>query len=380
MQTIRKTHESRAVILAIPMALGLSFSIPIHAAQSADLGSIGIFPADNYWHWDISGYQVHPNSDNFVNSVGKNTGLHPDFGSVYEGAPMGIPYVLVDKSQAKIAINFTDYGDESDPGPYPIPLTAPVEGGNPLKGDRHALAVDKDAKVLYELYIAQPLSDHWDAACGAKFDLTSNALRPDTWTSADAAGLPILPGLVRYDEIVKGEINHAIRMTVQTSQRKYIWPARHYASSNTSPNTPPMGLRFRLKAGVDISKLPRAAKIVATALKKYGMVVADNGGDWYISGAPDDRMPDDEINGLKALKGSDFEAVLTVDGSGNPIQPGSAIRARPAARGLFSSQESGYGLTEGFNLLGRWTELRKTSEGFIGFRPIPDGTSPGIRP
>lgn len=306
--------------------------IPIHAFQSPDLSGISIFPADNYWHWDISNYAVHPNSDNYVASIGKTVSLHPDFGTVYNGAPMGIPYIVVDKTQAKIPINFTDYGDESDPSPYPIPLTAPVEGVNLLsnllpEGDRHVIVVDKDAKLLYELFVATPLSDHWDAACGAKFDLTSNNLRPDTWTSADAAGLPILPGLVRYDEIARGVIDHAIRMTVDISQKKHIWPARHDASKNTDPNSPPMGLRFRLKSSVDISQFPRAAKIVATALKKYGAVVADNGGNWYLSGAPDDRMPDNEIDGLKVLKGSDFEAVLTVDNGGNPITPNAGIKS-----------------------------------------------------
>ncbi len=405
MQSMKKTLAGWAAALILPLTLGLSLPAPLPAAQSADLGAIAIFPADNYWHWDISGYQVHPNSDNYVASVGKNTSLHPDFGTVYEGAPWGIPYILVDKSQAKVAINFTDYGDESDPGPYPIPLNAPIEGGNPLSGDRHVLAVDKDARILYELYVAQPQADHWDAACGAKFDLASNALRPDTWTSADAAGLPLLPGLVRYDEIAKGEINHAIRMTVVTSQRKYLWPARHYASSNTNVNTPPLGLRFRLKAGVDISKLPRAAKIVAAALKKYGMVVADNGGNWYLSGAPDDRMPDAQIDSLKILKGSDFEAVLSVDASGNPIQPGSGIRpwlshhqtrsnrsdgvggvvlasVSLASEALASETLGGeaWGSKPGFNLLGRWFELRRAPAGLIGFRPTPDGTVPDNRP
>jgi hypothetical protein len=362
----------RAVLL-----LGITASAPagLFAAQSADLGGVSIFPADNYWHWDISHYQVHPNSDNFVASVGKDTELHPDFGSVLGGAPWGIPYLLVDKSQAKIAVNFTLYDDESDPGPYPIPLNAPIEGNNPLKGDRHTLAVDKDAKILYELYIAQPKADHWDAACGAKYDLTSNAMRPKGWTSADAAGLPILPGLVRYDEIAKGEIDHAIRMTVETSQRKYLWPAQHYASSNTSPNTPPMGLRFRLKAGVDISKLPRAAKIVATALKKYGMIVADNGGDWYLSGAPDDRMPDEEIDALKGLKGSDFEAVLSIDADGKPILPATTALASPAIR------PKPFVGGERFDPVGRQIREHPVSEATpIYSRPIPGGNDPGILP
>ncbi len=296
--------------------------------QSADLSGMQIFPADNYWHWDISKFPVHPNSAKLVASVGNTTGLHPDFGSVLDGAPFGIPYILVDKSQPKIAINYTDFGDESDPGPYPIPLNAPIEGGNPNKGDRHVIAVDKDAKILYELYVAQPQTASWNAACGAKFDLTSNALRPDTWTSADAAGLPILPGLVRYDEIARGVIDHAIRMTVDVSRKGYIWPARHQAGSTTSMDAPPMGQRYRLKAGFDLAGYPRAAQIVLTAMKKYGMILADNGSNWYISGAPDDRMPDDEINALKKVKGSDFEAVQSVDDKGNPLTPGAGIVPR----------------------------------------------------
>jgi hypothetical protein len=337
-----------------------------HAGLSPDLTSIRIFPADNYWHWDISQYPVHANSDNFVASVGRNTSLHPDFGSNLAGAPWGIPYIVVDKNQPKIAVNFTAYGDESDPGPYPIPLNTPIEGNDPLSGDRHVLAIDKDAKILYELFVAIPKSDHWDADCGAKFDLTSNAMRPDTWTSADAAGLPILPGLVRYDEIARGEIDHAIRMTVQVSQRKYLWPAQHYASSNTSPNVPPMGLRFRMKASVDISKLPPAAKVVATALKKYGLIVADNGGNWFITGAPDDRMPDAEIDALKGFKGSDFEAVQSIGTDGKPIQPGSGIKPFQFSRATQNASNLW------FNLLGRRTEIEKISVN--SFHPILFGT------
>ncbi len=329
------------------VVLSLCPTSRLWAYQSADLSGVPLFPADNYWHWDISQFKVHPNSDNFVGSIGRGTSLHPDFGTALEGEPWGIPYVLVDKNQPKIPINFTDYGDESDVGPYPIPLTANVEGGPASTGDRHVLAVDKDAKLLYEMFVAVPKNNRWDAACGAVFDLSANKMRTEGWTSADAAGLPILPGLVRYDEIAKGEINHAIRMTVDTSQNKYLWPARHAASRNSNPNSPPMGLRFRLKASTNISKFPRGALIVATAMKKYGLIVADNGGNWFISGAPDDRMPDDEINALKGLKGSDFEAILTVDGSGNPIQPTNAIRFKP------TRMHANTMTARWFNLLGR---------------------------
>jgi hypothetical protein len=318
------------------------------ALESADLSGIALFPADNPWHWDVSKLPVHPNSANLVASPGSSTSLHPDFGSTLDGVPWGIPYVLVDKSQAKIPVNFTAYGDESDPGPYPIPLGAFVEGGNPNKGDRHVLAVDQDAKTLYELYVAVPRADHWDAACGAKFDLASNALRPAGWTSADAAGLPILPGLVRYDEIKRGVIDHAIRMTVDVSRKAYIWPARHQAGSTTSVNAPPMGQRYRLKASFDISGFPPAAQTVLKALKKYGAIVADNGGDWYLSGAPDARYPDAEIDALKRVKGSDFEALQSVDDQGNPIYPpgsGVAAFARPE-RAAYAGPD--------YSLLGRW--------------------------
>jgi hypothetical protein len=318
---------------ALPLAALLAGYGTARALESADLSGVALFPADNPWHWDISQFPTHPNSANLVASVGNPVSLHPDFGSELDGVPWGIPYLLVGKTQPKIPVNYTDYGDESDPGPYPIPLDAFVEGGNPDAGDRHVLAVDQDAKILYELYVARPRADHWDAACGAKFDLASNGLRPAGWTSADAAGLPILPGLVRYDEIKRGVIDHAIRMTVEVSRKSYICPARHQAGSTTSQNAPPMGQRYRLKAAFDISSFPPAARTVLKALKKYGAIVADNGGNWYLSGAPDERYPDEEIDALKRVKGSDFEAVQSVDEAGKPIYPpGMAIAfpARPA--------------------------------------------------
>jgi hypothetical protein len=332
------------------------------ALESADLSGIPLFPADNPWHWDISQLPVHPNSSNLVASVGASTSVHPDFGSDLGGVPWGIPYVLVGKSQAKVPVNYTDYGDESDPGPYPIPLNSFVEGGNPNSGDRHVLAVDQDAMILYELYVAVPRADHWDAACGAKFDLAGNALRKDGWTSADAAGLPILPGLVRYDEIRRGVIDHAIRMTVDVSRKSYIYPARHQAGSTTNVNAPPMGQRYRLKASFDISSYPPAAQTVLKALKKYGAIVADNGGNWYLSGAPDARYPDEEIDALKKVKGGDFEAVQSVDDAGKPIYP-PGIGIRPwsrAARGAYAGP--------GLSLLGR------TLPG------VPDGKVPALAP
>jgi hypothetical protein len=203
------------------------------------------------------------------------------------------------------------YGDESDPGPYPIPPDAPIEGGQSSGGDRHVLILDAAHRMLYELYDAHFAGDHWEAGSGAVFDLTSNALRPEGWTSADAAGLPILPGLVRYDEVASGEITHALRFTVSSTQAACIHPATQYASDSTDPNLPPMGLRLRLRADYDISGFPAKVQVILRALKKYGMIVADNGSSWYLSGAPDCRWSDDELHTLGQVPGSAFEAVYT---------------------------------------------------------------------
>jgi len=305
----------------------LSFVIASFAVQSPDIGNTRVFPADNPWNWDISTYQVHPNSANFIASIGAATKLHPDFGSTF-----GIPYVSVNASQPKIPINFTAYGDESDSGPYPIPLSAPVEGGAASTGDRHVLAVDTSNKMLYELYAAYPQATQWNADCGAKFNLNSNQMRPAGWTSTDAAGLPVFAGLVRYEEVyIKKAITHAVRFTVVNSQKAYYYPARHYASSSTDPNRPPMGLRVRLKAAFDISTFSQPVQVILTALKKYGMLMADNGSNWYITGAPDDRWDDNVLGELKSVAGSNFEAVLTVDASGNPIFPAIAVEKETAA-------------------------------------------------
>jgi hypothetical protein len=270
------------------------------------------FPADNPWNQDISTMPVDPNSGNLIASIGLGTGLHPDFGTVYNGAPNGIPYVVVSGMQPLVPINYTAYGDESDPGPYPVPPGSPIEGGSNSTGDRHILVIDRDNWKLYELYRAFPLNSGatWNAGCGAIFDLNSNALRPAGWTSADAAGLPIFPGLVRYDEVFElGLIAHALRFTVSNTRRAYVYPARHFASTNTSPNLPPMGMRVRLKASFDISGFSPAMQVILRALKKYGMIVADNGSNWYISGAPDPRWNDSELATLSTIKGSNFEVV-----------------------------------------------------------------------
>lgn len=267
------------------------------------------FPDDNPWNTDISSQPVDPNSEALIESIGADTGLHPDFGTVWEGAPIGIPYVVVSASQAKLPVSFY-YGDESDEGPYPIPDNAPIEGGANSNGDRHILIVDRDSWKLYEIFDARKVAGQWTGGSGAIFDLNSNDLRPAGWTSADAAGLPIFPGLVRYDEVVEqGEIRHALRFTVSRSRRAYVHPARHFASSNTSANLPPMGMRVRLKADFDISPFPLNVQVILRALKTYGMFVADNGSDWYISGAPDSRWDDDELSSLREVKGRDFEVV-----------------------------------------------------------------------
>jgi len=271
-----------------------------------------VFPADNIWNTPIDKLPVSPKSDVFIETIGKDKTLHPDFGSgLYEGAPIGIPFIAVNGKQKKVNVSFT-YHDESDKGPYPIPPNAPIEGGKDGKGDRHVIVVDNDNAMLYELFNAFPQPDgSWKADSGAIFNLKSNELRPDTWTSADAAGLPIYPGLIRYEEVAAGVIPHAIRFTTNKTKREYVWPARHFASSLTDDKYPPMGQRFRLKSDFDISGYSKEVKVILTAFKTYGIILADNGSPWYISGAPDDRWNNNMLRELKKLKGSDFEAVDT---------------------------------------------------------------------
>lgn len=276
---------------------------------NGDLLGRRIFPAADPWNTAIDQDTVDPNSTNLIASIGLTAGLHPDFGANYNGGPFGIPYVLVKGTQTKVGVTF-DYSGESDPGPYPIPSNAPIEGGASASGDRHVLVIDRDNWMLYELFDAHPQSNGtWHAGSGAVFNMTTGTTRPAGWTSADAAGLPILPGLVRYDEVSKGAINHALRFTVVHSRRAYVAPARHFASSLTDVNLPPMGMRVRLKSSFDISSYPASAKVILVALKKYGMFVADNGSNWFFSGAPDSRWNDTELNALKQVKGSNFEVV-----------------------------------------------------------------------
>jgi hypothetical protein len=280
------------------------------AAAAPQVGGCPVLPADNIWNARVDTLPRHPNSDAYIATMGSTRGVHPDFGTVYEGAPIGIPYVTVPGNQPRVAVTF-DYDDESDPGPYPIPADAPIEGGPQSDGDRHVLVVDRDNCVLYELFYAyrQP-NGSWTAGSGAIYDLRSNALRPAGWTSADAAGLPILPGLVRFDEVATGEIAHALRFTAPQTQSDYVWPARHEASSLTGALYPPMGLRLRLKSSFDVSTFSPQVQVILTALKRYGMILADNGSAWYVSGVPDARWNDDVLVGeLARVKGSDFEAV-----------------------------------------------------------------------
>ena len=261
-----------------------------------------VFPPDNPWNRDVSADAVDPRSGAYIASIGADRFLHPDFGS---DPSYGIPWTSVPGTQPRVPMSF-DFDDESDPGPYPFPPNAPVEGG----GDRHVLVLDRDACQLYETFDSEFLgSAGWRCGSGAKFDLRSNALRPDGFTSADAAGLPILPGLVRRDEVLAGEIRHALRFTVRRTQRAYVHPATHFASSNTDPDLPPMGLRVRLKASYDIGRFSGAARVILTALKRYGMFVADNGSDWFISGETNTAWNDDEIEPLKTVPGSAFEVV-----------------------------------------------------------------------
>jgi hypothetical protein len=275
-----------------------------------------LLPADNIWNRDISTMPVHAMSATWVASIGADAPLHPDLGrGPIHNRWIGMPFVVVSPTQPLLPFSFL-YADESDPGPYPIPAVVPVEGapfssGTKGKGDAHVLVVQAGTCRLYEVFAAHQVQHGaaWKAGSGAVFDLGSNALRPAGWTSADAAGLPILPGLIRYDEILAGEITHAVRFTAGATQKAFLWPARHFASSSTDPALPPMGIRARLKASVDISGFSPTNQIILTGLKRYGMMLADNGAPWFISGSTDRRWDDEDLHALKTLHGSDFEIV-----------------------------------------------------------------------
>ncbi|HEY4333128.1 MAG TPA: hypothetical protein VGM78_11185 [Ilumatobacteraceae bacterium] len=279
------------------------------------LGGCSVFPADNPWNTPVAGLPLRAGSAATISRIlsikGQGPNLHPDFG---ENPDYGIPFVIVPASQPLVPISYDGAGDQSDQGPMPIPLDAPIEGGG--DGDSHVLVLQQGTCRLFELYDAQRTGDGWSAYSGAEFNLSTNALRPLGWTSADAAGLPILPGLVRYDEVASGVITHAIRMTFDETQDTYILPATHEASSRTDADLPPMGLRLRLSAGYDISHLTGQARVIAVALQQYGVIVADNGSNWYFQGAPDPRWNDDDLDQLKSIPGSAFEVVDT--GPANP--------------------------------------------------------------
>jgi hypothetical protein len=298
------------------------------AQTGPTLAGCPIFLTNTVWNARVDHLPVDVNSAAYVATIGASKGVHPDFGSgTWAGSPIGIPYVIVAGSQPGAQISF-EYADESDPGPYPIPPDAPIEGGTGSTGDRHVLVLERDTCTLYETFSSYPQSDgSWRAGSGAVFELRSHALRPSGWTSADAAGLPILPGLVRFDEVAAGEVRHALRFTAPQTRRSFVWPARHYASNLTGSNYPPMGQRFRLKAVVDISRFSAEVQVILRALKTYGMFLADNGSAWYLSGAPDSRWNNDLLaSELGQIKGSDFEAV---DESSLMLDPNSGLVAEP---------------------------------------------------
>jgi len=300
---------TRAALLAC-LALALAGAVPGGASRLPQAPACPVFPASSPWNQRVDKLPVAPNSARVVAAIGVDDNVHADFGSgLWEGGPIGIPITVVRGTQARARVAF-EYADESDQGPYPIPANVAIEGGRGSDGDRHALIVDRDRCKLYELFALYPAGlGGWRAGSGAIFDLGSNKLRPAGWTSADAAGLPILPGLARYEEVARGRIDHALRFTVNDTRRAYVWPARHFASDATDPALPPMGLRLRLKQSYPIAGFPRQARIVLQALKEYGMILADNGSDWYLSGAPHPKWSNDQLHTLHRVPGSAFEVV-----------------------------------------------------------------------
>lgn len=292
---------------ALLLGLGPSTAVSAKRHRPTSRAPCPILPASNPLNRDISHAPIDPRSAAYIASIGMAGHLHADFGT---NPSYGIPYSVVGPHQRKVPIRFTEYGQESDPGPYPVPANAPVEGAGE-QGDRHVLVLQQGSCRLYELYAARHAGNGWEAGSGAVFDLRSNALRPDGWTSADAAGLPIFPLLVRYPEVRAGRIDHALRVTVERTQRGYIHPATHFAAASSDPSLPPMGLRLRLKQSFDTSAYHGQALVVLRALKRYGLIVADNGSSWYMTGAPDPRWNDEDLDQLKRVPGAAFEAVQT---------------------------------------------------------------------
>jgi hypothetical protein len=307
-ETVCMRRVALLTTLGLALTAGSAAAYPLPGARQCP-----VFPASSVWNKRVDALPVAGNSSAIVRSIGAGLNVHADFGSgLWNGGPIGIPITVVGSATPKRVVRF-DYAEESDQGPYPIPSGVKIEGGRQADGDRHAILVDRSSCRLYELFALYPRSGtpRWRAGSGAIWNLRSNRLRPAGWTSADAAGLPILPGLARYDEVARGRINHALRFTVERSRRAYVYPARHFASSLTDPDLPPMGLRLRLRAGFPVAGFPRQARIVLTALKRYGMIVADNGSSWYVSGAPDSRWSNDQLHTLHRVHGSDFVVVNT---------------------------------------------------------------------
>lgn len=311
MNAVCSPGRSRGATAALGLALLLSLSLaaPAGAVSTAptlpEAPNCAMFPSDNVWNKPVDGLPVRTDSGTLIGSIGLNDYLHPDFSS-YRGGGYGIPYNVVGGKRKKVSVKFS-YASESDRGPYPIPRRPKIEGGS----DRHMLIVDRVNCVLYELYAARKTSTGWKAGSGAIWTMSSNGLRPAGWTSADAAGLPILPGLVRYDEVAAGVIRHALRFTAPVTRRQYIYPARHFAADSNSAALPPMGLRVRLKSNVDITHFGPQARVLLQALKDYGMILADNGSPWFVTGAPSAGWDDDDLHHLQTLHGSDFEVVDT---------------------------------------------------------------------
>jgi len=313
--------------LAVPSAT-VPASAPIAAGDGPTLGGCSVFPPDHIWNTRVDTLPVDPRSDDYIRSMGSDTSLHPDFGSgEWDGGPIGIPYTVTSSREASPAVISFYYPDESDPGPYFIPPDPQIEGGPNADGDRHILLIDTTTCTLSEIYDAYPNGTGWEAGSGAVWDLNGYELRPEEWTSADAAGLPILPGLIRYEEVAAGEIDHAIRFTVEQTQEAYVWPARHHASDSTSPSVPPMGQRFRLRADFDVAAYPHDVQVILIAMQRYGLMLADNGSDWFISGAPDPHWNDEElVEAFRTIQGADFEAV---DVSSLMIDPNSGQARQP---------------------------------------------------
>jgi hypothetical protein len=333
----------------LPMALLLGFA-GLASAQTPTIGKCTVLPADDIWNTRIDQLPVHPSSSTWVNTIGASAPLHPDFGSgLWDGGPIGIPYVTVPGTQTKYPATFT-YQSESDTGPYAIPLNAPIEGGSASTGDRHVISIDTDNCILYEIFAGYPQTSSWTGGSGAIFNMLSDALRPAYWTSTDAAGLPIFPGLVRRDEVAAGAIHHAIRFTVQQSQEAFVWPARHYASSLTGAQYPPMGARFRLKASFDISGFSATNQVILTALKQYGMMLADNGGAWFISGVPDEAWDNTDLHALTTITGSNFEAVdatvlMVNPDSGQALQSGVTVSVSPSSASVLVNTQKQFTAT-----------------------------------